>query len=415
MSTIANEQQQRSNLISILRNRNFALLWSGQAISQVGDALFNMTLMWLVLQLTGSALAMGTTLILTQLPRLAFQLIGGVSVDRYDRRMLMLWSDVIRGGVMLVFAVLVATEQIQLLHVYLLAIIFGIVGAFFFPAMSALVPNLVAPEDLIAANSLSNLTQQASQIFGPAIAGVLIALPAIGIAGVSYLNALSFGVGVLGLGLMRLPAHLHGARKTNGSFWHELRDGLRYLFDFRALVIILFIAMILNFALAPVDIVLPIFVKNILGMDAQAFGFIMTLFGVGMVLGSIAIGARPPRARRGIITFVLLTLEGILFAAVGLLPIFVIGCLLSAACGFVNAIVNTLLMATLQGIITDEYRGRIFGLMTLISTGLTPIAFAIAGGLADAIGPGMVFVAGGMLCAVASLYGLTFREIRELQ
>ncbi len=415
MSAVAANAMERPSLLSVLRVRNFALLWSGQAISQIGDALFNVAMMWLVLQLTGSALAMGTTMILTQLPRLAFQLIGGVSVDRYDRRMLMLWSDAIRGIVMLVFAILVATNQIQLIHIYILSIIFGIVSAFFYPAMSALIPNLVAGEELIAANSLSSLTLQGSQIIGPAIAGILIAVPSIGIAGVSFFDAFSFGVGVLALLLMQLPAHLNGARKTNGSFVHELKDGFRYLFGFRALVVILFIAMVLNFAFAPISVILPIFVKNVLGLGSESFGFIMSAFGVGMVAGSITVGVRPPQAHRGIIVFVLTAIEGILFAAVGFLPIFAIGSFLSFACGFINAIVNTLLMATMQGMIADEYRGRIFSLMSMIAMGLTPISLAIAGGVTDIVGSATVFVAGGVLCAAASLYGLTVREVRELQ
>ncbi len=415
MSVASTDAMARPNLLSILRERNFALLWSGQAISQIGDGLFGVAMMWLVLQLTGSALAMGTTVILTQLPRLAFQLIGGVSVDRYDRRVLMLLSDATRGIVMLIFALLVATNQIQLIHVYLLAIIFGIVGAFFFPAMSALIPNLVTKEELIAANSLTSLTQQGSQIIGPAIAGVLIAIPAVGIAGVSLLNALSFAAGVIGLALMRLPEHLNGARKTNGSFWRELGDGFRYLFRFRALVVILFLAMVLNFALAPISVVLPIFVKNVLGLGSEGFGLLMSTFAVGMVAGSIAVGIRAPRSHRGIFVFALTTLQGVIFAAIGLVPVFAITCALSIAMGFSNGMVNTVLAATMQALIADEYRGRIFGLVSMIAMGLMPIALALAGGLTDAIGPGMVIVAGGVLCAAASLVGLTFREIRELE
>ena len=149
----------RPNLFAVLRIRNYALLWSGQAVSQVGDGLFYVAQIWLVLQLTGSALAMGTTLILTQIPRLAFQLIGGVSVDRYDRQKLMLLSDVIRGIVVLAFAILVATNRVQMIHVYLLSIVFGIVGAFFYPAQAALTPNLVPPDRLHEGCELFRFTQ----------------------------------------------------------------------------------------------------------------------------------------------------------------------------------------------------------------------------------------------------------------
>ena len=415
MSVAAIETRSRPDLFSILRNRNFALLWGGQAVSQIGDGLFNIAMMWLVLQLTGSALAMGTTVILSQLPRLAFQLIGGVSVDRYDRRALMLISDAIRGIVMFIFALLVATNQIQLTHIYILSVIFGIVGAFFLPAMYALVPNLVTKESLVPANSLMSLTQQASQIIGPALGGVLIAVPAFGIAGVSVLNALSFGVGVIGVLMMRLPAHLNGARQTTGSFWHNLRDGFRYLLQFRALVIIMLLAMVLNFAFAPISVVMPIFVKNIMGIGSEGFGLVMSTFAAGMVIGSLGVGMRAPRSHRGIIAFLLTTLQGAILAVMGLIPIFVITCALSIAMGISNGIINTLLGATIQGMIADEYRGRMMSLNMLIATGLMPIALALAGGLSDAVGPSMVFVAGGVLCVVTSLVGLTFREIRELK
>jgi len=120
--------QPHPNLLSVLRFRNFTLLWAGQAISQLGDNLFSVALMWLVLQLTGSALALGAIPILAMLPRIAFQLVGGAWVDRYDRRLLMMASDAIRGMVMLVLALLVATGQIQLIYIYVLQVIFGIVS-----------------------------------------------------------------------------------------------------------------------------------------------------------------------------------------------------------------------------------------------------------------------------------------------
>jgi predicted MFS family arabinose efflux permease len=217
------------------------------------------------------------------------------------------------------------------------------------------------------------------------------------------------GAGVVGIAMMQLPANMNGARKTNGSFWHELGDG------FRALAIILFLAMVLNFALAPVEVILPIFVKNVLGYGSEGLELLMSAFGVGMVAGSIVIGIRAPQTHRGIFVFALTALGGILFAGVGLIPVFAVTFALTTAFGFLIAVVNTALSATMQGLIADEYRGRVFSLDAMISMGLMPIAFALAGGLADIVGAGMVFVAGGVLTTVASLARLLFREIRTLQ
>lgn len=403
----------RLNLLSILRFRNFTLLWSGQVVSQLGDSLFSIAIMWLVLQLTGSALAMGMLPILAMLPRIALQLLGGVWVDRYDRRVLMMASDVIRGAVMLALAFLVATSQIQLFHIYILQVIFGVVGAFFSPAVSALMPNTDPKEGLVAANSLSGLAWQATQIIGPALAGVLIAVPSVGIAGVIFLNALSFAIGVLGVWLIRLPVPVRDAPREQ-TVWRDLSDGFRYLKGFRALVVILLLGIVLNFALAPFIVLMPVFVKTVLGLGAESFGLLTSAMAAGAVVGSVAIGARPPTARRGILIFLGTALSGVLFAALGLLPILVVTLILVVAIGFTDAVASTLSAGVEQELIADEYRGRVFSLNMLALTGLVPLAIALQTGLADLIGAGTVFVLGGILATVTSLVGLTFREIRAL-
>ncbi len=415
MSVVLVEPAPRPSLFSVLRERNFALLWSGQAISQIGDGLFYMTQIWLVLQLTGSALAMGTTLVLTLLPRLAFQLIGGVSVDRYDRRLMMLWSDVIRCLVVFSFGILVATNQIQMIHIYILSIIFGIVSAFFQPAQSALIPNIVSADALIAANSLRNLTQQFAQILGPAMAGMLIALPFIGVAGLSFFNAASFAAGALGIWLMRLPVHLNGTRQGNGSFTHDLRDGFRYLLRFPALLLIMLLSMALNFAAGPIEILLPLFAKHILGQESIGVGVLMSSLSIGMVIGSVGIGVWSPRSRRGTLAFASTATAGGLYLLAGIIPVFGVTFTLFVLMGILIAIVNTVLTAVMQGLIADEYRGRVFSLDALISMGLTPVAIALGGVIADTLGPSVVIVAGGGLIVAVSLIGLSFRAIRTLQ
>jgi len=387
MNSSAIETRARSNFLSVLRHRNFALLWSGQAISALGDALFAIAEIWLVLQLTGSAVAMGTAVILTQLPRLALMMIGGVSVDRYNRQMMMLISDLIRGVVVLAFGFLVATNQIELWHVYVLAIIFGVVSAFFQPAQTAVIPNLVPREALTAASALSQLTMQMAQVFGPLLGGILIAVPAIGIAGVCYLNAAL----------------------------SDLRDGLRYLFGLRALVVIMLLAMVLNFSLAPIQVLMPIHAKNALGQGSEGFGLLFTTLGVGMVAGSIFVGMWSPNRRRGWWSFALCALGGALFIFIGLVPIFALTLALLFAFGFINAIINAMLGATMQGIIADEFRGRVAAVNMTISTGLNPIALALGGVFGDAYGAGIIIAAGGALCMLTALGGLGVREVRELQ
>ncbi len=413
MDTLSETTIPRHNLLSVLRYRNFTLLLSGQAISQLGDSFFSVALMWLVLQSTGSALAMGMLPILAMLPRIVFQLIGGVWVDRYDRRLLMIVSDSIRGLVMLALAILVATNQIQLFHIYILQVIFGVVSAFFSPAVSALIPNLVAKEALVAANSLMSLVWQSIQIVGPTMAGILIAISSVGIAGVISLNAISFAVGVVGVWLMQMPSRANSTPREK-TIWHDLADGFRYLLDFRALVIILLLGMVLNFALAPFMVLMPVFVKTVLGQGVEVFGVLTSTMAAGAVLGSVAIGARAPNARRGVFVFLGTAVVGILFAIVGLIPFLAMTLVLVALIGFMNSVVGMVSAGVTQAMIADEYRGRVYSLQMLALLGFIPLAIAVQTALADVIGAGMVFVLGGMLATITSLVGLTLRDIREL-
>lgn len=415
MSVAAVGTMPRPNLLSILRHRDFALLWGGQAVSQFGDALFTIAQMWLALQLTGSALAMGTMMVLTLLPRLAFQLFGGVSVDRYDRKTIIFLSDGLRAVIVLLFAVLVATSQIQMVHLYVLAILFGIIGAFFEPAAGALLPNLVPMEGLVPANSLSALTRQIAQMIGPVLGGVLIAIPVIGIAGVSFMNAISFAAGAFGTSLIKVPAPANSVRRTQSSVWEELKAGLRYLLQYRALVIIFFLAMVLNFSLGPVGVLLPIFAKNVLGQGAEGFGLMGSAMALGMVAGSLGLGVWAPSRRRGILVFAITAVGGVLFMAIGLVPVFGLTLLLLALFGIGNSVVNTMIVTIVQAKVADEYRGRVFSLIMLIAMGLTPVAYALGGALADVFGPGYIMAAGGAMCVVASLGGLLFRDIRTLE
>jgi len=414
MNRVCADSSRRPNMLSVLRVRNFVLLWIGQAISQIGDGLFYIAEVWLVLQLTGSALAMGTTVILTLIPRLAFQLIGGVSVDRYDRRMLMLISDVVRGIVVLVFAILVATNHVRMAHVYALSIAFGIVSAFFNPAQSAIIPNLVPSEGLVAANSLFSLARQFSKIIGPLLAGFMIAVPGVGIAGVSFLNAASFAAGAAGVLLLRLPAQTSDAPKSNSSLRKDLADGFRYLLQFPALVAILLLSIVLNFALAPLEVLLPVFAKNLLGQGPQGVGFLLSALSVGMMAGGLAVSSWAPRTRRGAVVFLLTALVGLLFIALGLIPVLAATLSLLVAFGFLIAVVNPILVAAVQEMIADEYRGRVFSIL-MFSMGLMPIAMGLGTALADVVGAGHVLAAGGVITMVVSLGGLMFREVRTIQ
>jgi MFS family permease len=162
------------SILKAFSHRPFALLWSGQIISRLGDSLNTIALALWVLQKTGSATVMGGVLICTTIPMLLFLLFGGVAVDRFPRINLMLASDVLRALLMLLIAFLVFHAWLQLWELFVLSALFGVVEAFFYPAYSALIPDLVTSEILPSANSLRTIGTNMAQVVGPAIGAALI-------------------------------------------------------------------------------------------------------------------------------------------------------------------------------------------------------------------------------------------------
>src|SRR5215204_1475126 len=183
------------NVLRSLTHRPFAWLWTGQTISRLGDSLYRIALSWWVLEKTGSAVAMGTVLILSQIPMLIFLLIGGVVVDRLPRIRIMFISDILSGLVITFVAVFSWFDLLQIWHIYVASIIFGFVEAFFFPAYQAVIPQITPSEFLTSANSLNGLSQRVTGIVGPALGAALVA--AGGTSVTFALDALSFFVSAL--------------------------------------------------------------------------------------------------------------------------------------------------------------------------------------------------------------------------
>ena len=159
----------------VLGNRNFRLLWIGEGISVLGDHFYMIALPWLVLQLTGDSLAMGTVLALSAIPRALFMLVGGALTDRFSPRSLMLVSNAVRFMLVSLLTGLVFANQVEMWMLYTLAILFGVADAFFYPAQSSMAPQLVKKDHLQVANSLVQGTMMLTMLLGPALAGLLIA------------------------------------------------------------------------------------------------------------------------------------------------------------------------------------------------------------------------------------------------
>jgi MFS family permease len=249
-----------------LGSRSFALLWSGQTLSRIGDYLYQVALAWWVLEQTGSATAMASLLIVSFAPTLLFLLVGGVTVDRFSRIKIMLVSDVVRGIVASAVAVLAMCNLLQIWHLYLLNLIFGIVDAFFQPAYTAAVPDLVHGEDLPSANALSSLGVQAGRIAGPALAAAVVSVGGTPLA--FALNGLTFFVAaalLAPLGRLSAPPAAASAQGhiTAPTMLADLREGIGTVLGTPWLWITILVSALSNVTLAgPYSVALPFLIDN---------------------------------------------------------------------------------------------------------------------------------------------------------
>ncbi len=402
-----------------LRRRDFRLFWAGQAVSSLGDQFALVALPWLALVLTGSALALGSVLALMAVPRAAFMLIGGVYVDRLTPRRVMFISNAIRLVTVTALGLVVLAGDVALPMLYLFALVFGIADAFFFPAQQAIVPSLVEPDEIPAANALAQGTTQLTVFAGPAIAGIIVsalgttgAEPSLtGIGGALLIDALSFGVSLITLAAIRSGK---AARSAGEPVLDALKAGLVYVWRWPSLRFVVLFAMSINlFIVGPLYVGLPMIAYARLPEGAAAYGTLMSALGGGSLLGMVAVAAlpRPKPAILGSFVLSLMTVMGLGVAAMAVVSAIVPACLVTALVGFGMGYGNLTLITWAQQRIPAELMGRVFSLILLGSVALVPVSQVAAGALVLLSLPGMLLVMGitAMLITLASAFAPTVR------
>jgi len=400
------------SLFRSLTQRSFAFLWSGQTISRLGDSLYRIALAWWVLEKTGSATTMGTVLIFSFAPMLIFLLIGGVAVDRLPRGRVMLASDILRGALVAIVATLASAQVLEIWHVYIASMIFGFVDAFFQPAYTAIVPEIVPSENLPSANSLTNLSGRMTGIIGPALGAMIVALG--GTPTAFALDALSFFVSAICL----VPIAVNATRPVlaaQSSVVRDLRQGLSTVLGSPWLWLTIAIFALANVALdGPTSVALPFLVKDVLHADVSALGILYSMSSLGAIVGAVWLGRFTRIRRRGLVTYGAGIVSGLAVLVAGL-PISLIG--VSGAMFVEGACVATFGLIwtnTLQEMVPREQLGRVSSIDMLGSFVLLPIGFGLTGWVTDQIGASAMFVLGGGIGAVLIALGLLHPQIRGL-
>ena len=404
-------------LFKSLTVRSFALLWSGQQLSALGDSIYRVALAWWVLERTGSATAMSTIFIFASAPMVVFLLIGGVTVDRYPRAHVMLLSDVLRGLLIGIVAVLAFAHRLEVWHIYLVSLLFGIAGAFFGPAYRAIVPEILPRELLPGANGLMTMSLQLADIAGPALGAFVVSKS--GSPTAFTIDSLSFLISILCLAPLVRLALSPQAPKERKSVLHDFREGVEVVRKSSWLWITIVIASLGNITLsAPLAIALPFLVKNHLHGGVGALGLIYSTISagsiVGTILGTVWLERTSGLRARGLFAYGLWIAGGLLIVVFGL-PVSIYA--VAAAAFLVGAafIVPTLIfMTTLQELIPGKVLGRVMSIVTVGSVALVPVGSGLVGWATDHVGAPTIFILSGVLTASLAALALMHPVIRNL-
>jgi DHA3 family macrolide efflux protein-like MFS transporter len=393
-----------------LFSRNFALLWQGQLISHLGNQAFLIGTTIYLLKGTGSATLVALTMMAGTIPLVVVGPIGGTVADRYSRRGLLLFTDLLRAASTGALAGLVVWRpDVTTLHVgaiVAVATFNGVMSALFLPAFQALIPDLVASERLAAANAVNQMSTQAATLTGQAIGGILYV--AAGPAVLLCLDAVSFAYAAAATSLLpedrrvlrgstRLRLVIHG-------YLEDTRAGLTYVWRHRGMAAVLGIFAGVNCLFMPVFVLLPFYTSEVLGAGPAWYGLLLSGAGAGALGGSVTAGVlvRKYQARAGLVR---VCLGGIAAAVLLLAATDVTWTALAAfaAVGALASIINVTVVTAFQVAAPTEVRGRVMALVIAISTAAVPGGMALGGVLGDMWPGSLPAVFGGTGAAIAAL------------
>jgi len=385
-------------LLRALVHRNYRLYFFGQLFSLAGTWMQRIAMSWLVYRLTGSTLMLGLVSFAGQIPVLVLALFGGVLSDRYDQRVMLLWTQSLALGQAVLLAALTLSGAVLPWHLILMALCLGIINAIDTPARQAFVVQLVDNRaDLGNAIALNSFTMNTARFIGPSIAGVVVGLAGEGVC--FLINAASYLAVILALRAMRTGKP---EKRKHAPAGEAILQGLRYAYGVPRIRHLLFLVAAVSFFVTPYVVLLPYFAREVYAGGAQTFGFLSAAAGAGALLGTLHLASQ--RGVAGLSRIIgraalLAGLALIAFAVSSRLWLAVAALLVLGFCVIsVIASCNTLI----QSFVEDALRGRVMSLFTMAFLGVAPLGGLAAGWLAEHAGPRatlLIFAAAAIVAA----------------
>lgn len=399
----------------------FFTIWTGQALSLFGSRLAQFALVWWVTETTGSATILATATLAALLPEVLLGPFVGALVDRWNRRLVMIIADGCIALLSLWVALLFWTDAMQIWHLYLIMVARSLGGIFHWPAMQSSTSLMVPKVHLARVAGMNQTLFGAMNIVAPPLGALLMAaLPLYAVMAVDVVTAT---LAIIPLLFVRIPQPQRTAETAQKGttpwqvLWGDVKGGFRYIWNWKGLLGVCLLAMLLNFFISPAMQLLPLLVTQHFKGEALHLGWLNSSWGVGLLSGGLLLAVFGGFRRRVLTAMLGIIGLGLGVLGVGLTPAELFPLALGALFfgGIMNALCNGSFMAVMQGAVAPEMQGRVFTVVTSLCAGMVPLSMALAGPLADAVGVRALFGIGGGAQILLGVVGLFIPAIMRLE
>ncbi|MBN1929076.1 MAG: MFS transporter [Chlorobiaceae bacterium] len=387
--------------------RDFRLYFAGQIVSMIGTWIEIVAQGWLVFEITGSAFWVGVAAAAASIPTLLLSLFGGMLVDRYPRKAVLLWTQALLMLLSFIFGAIILAGLATIPVILVLAFMIGSVSAVATPAIQAFISEIVERRHIASAVALNSSIFNASRVIGPVLAGFMITL--VGTGGAYIANGVSFIAVIYALLAIRLRDDR--PRTTSGEHpIQSIRDGIAYAWAHPLIrTIVIFVAVVSIFGWSFMSM-LPVVAKRIFGIGADGMGYLYSAFGFGSLCGTVLVSASSGRVHSG-----KLVVGGILTFALGLLA-FTFTAVLPVALGFLFISGLGMLTAfstmtgTVQRLVEDRFRGRVMSIYLMVLLGLMPFGNLLMGFVSEHFGTALALRSGALISMAAAVSLFFYRK-----
>lgn len=395
--------------------KKFFVLWASQAASQFGSYIVDFALIWYLTRETGSATILATSTISRLLPGVVLGLFIGPLVDRWSRKKIMIFSDLISTLLTIFLIVLFTTHTLQIWHIYLIITARSVTDSFQNPAFTASIPMLVPKEHLTRVNGFNQTLRGLIIIAGPAAGAFLMEmLPMEGVVAVDVITTIVAIGCLLPLAIPRPP---HTTLSIKPNVIGDMAQGFRYIISWRGLLFLFVWVGFLNFFGAPTHSLVPLFVKEYLGGDVLKLGWLQTAAGAGIIIGGLIMGAWGGFKRHIITCFAGVILQSIVRVAFGFVTeeFYISGVAIWFITGIGGATAWAPIHAIIQSTVPRDMQGRAYSVLNAMMGIMMTLSLAITGPVVNAIGVRLIYIIGGAGIFTLTIAAFFSRDLMNIE